>query len=551
MENDVTGRRQHNMVVHTPKVSTRWTHGVLVFFFFFAFCLLTTQVTGDCLHDGQRYSNQSIWQLTRCKVCTCDDPVPVCQNMHCRDPRCDYSSGQQLQVVDDECCPVCVDMGRPCLFQGQPVPDKTSWTPSHCVTCACDDGEVRCSRMTCPPVTCKPGQVSQSLPGQCCPRCLPSGRPCRDEEGSRREDGSEWSPLPCVLCVCRDGHSKCLPRQCPRPNCPQEDVVAPGPGECCSRCKSQQCNHHGQVYQDGEVWKTDTCTTCLCHSGAVHCKTHLCQRAPPCQQDEMAVSKPDQCCPQCLQKEGACEMESIRRFHRDIWNISDCEYCMCHHGDVQCRTLVCPSVQCAQEEVLVQPIGKCCPECITPSVCRHEDQTFQEGSTWDADACTVCTCIEGQVRCYHKACPLCPDGQSRVTRQGQCCGHCEPVQCSPACRSCVPGDSNHCTQCRDAGRLLQTGRCVDQCQDGYYPVANNTCLACHSTCKACIDGTKYHCTSCPPASLIKDGQCVSHCGSGYFLRNGQCLGKASVIFLYHDFIIPLLANSSRFRLVGS
>ena len=30
--------------------------------------------------------------------------------------------GQQLQKEEGACCPGCVDMGRPCQFQGQPVP---------------------------------------------------------------------------------------------------------------------------------------------------------------------------------------------------------------------------------------------------------------------------------------------------------------------------------------------------------------------------------------------------------------------------------------------
>ena len=54
-----------------------------------------------------------------------------------------------------------------------------------------------------------------------------------------------------------------------------------------------------------------------------------------------------------------------------------------------------------------------------------DDDDLQEGATWDSEACTVCTCNEGEVQCYQKTCPLCPDGQSHVTRPGQCCGHCE------------------------------------------------------------------------------------------------------------------------------
>lgn len=42
---------------------------------------------------------------------------------------------------------------------------------------------------------------------------------CTDQDGVRHPGGSEWSPLPCVLCVCRNGHTKCLPQQCPQLDC--------------------------------------------------------------------------------------------------------------------------------------------------------------------------------------------------------------------------------------------------------------------------------------------------------------------------------------------
>ena len=58
-------------------------------------------------------------------------------------------------------------------------------------------------------------------------------------------------------------------------------------------------------------------------------------------------------------------------------------------------------------------------------IVTHGGDDLQDGATWDSDPCTVCTCKEGEVRCYRKTCPLCPDGQSHVMRHGQCCGHCE------------------------------------------------------------------------------------------------------------------------------
>ena len=43
---------------------------------------------------------------------------------------------------------------------------------------------------------------------------------CIGSDGKRFSDGSEWSPLPCSKCVCRDGLVTCYPVLCDVTVCP-------------------------------------------------------------------------------------------------------------------------------------------------------------------------------------------------------------------------------------------------------------------------------------------------------------------------------------------
>ena len=52
---------------------------------------------------------------------------------------------------------------------------NTEWNPEPCVLCLCDDGEVTCVKVPCTKARCKPGEIIQNVPGQCCPQCIPAG----------------------------------------------------------------------------------------------------------------------------------------------------------------------------------------------------------------------------------------------------------------------------------------------------------------------------------------------------------------------------------------
>ncbi|KAK7498552.1 hypothetical protein BaRGS_00010212, partial [Batillaria attramentaria] len=483
--------------------------------------LLVTPVTGDCFYEGQHYANHSVWQPSPCTLCTCDDPVPVCETIQCVDPKCDYARGQQLQLPDKGCCPVCADVRRPCQFKGQPVPY--------------DANLVRCNKVYLDSAALAAYQ--QDVPASM----------MKDSDGLTGLSGHHY-PASCVSVamaitnVYLGSVRKSLVHR-------WEELMPPAAGECCPTCRSKQCIDLGVIHKDGELWRRDSCTTCVCRHGSMHCRRLDCGAdVASCQQGEVPVLEAGHCCPKCVSSAGVCDLEKPIRYHGDIWNISDCEFCMCHKGKVQCRTLACQSAQCGLAsadcvgEMLVHSMGKCCPECVRPPVCQHDGQVFEEGATWDADPCTVCTCRRSTPTCYHKTCPVCPRGSAPVLQPGHCCGHCQKVECSPACSACLATDPDHCLECRESGRLLQSGRCLDQCADGFYPIANNTCQACHSSCKTCIDGTQYHCSSCPPTALLKEGQCVDQCGPGFYLTNRQCQSHVQALASLSVFHAPSLVS---------
>ena len=45
---------------------------------------------------------------------------------------------------------------------------------------------------------------------------------------------------------------------------------------------------------------------------------------------------------------GICSDVTPVRYSGDIWNVSNCEYCVCNQGNVQCHTAVCENIMCYQ-----------------------------------------------------------------------------------------------------------------------------------------------------------------------------------------------------------
>lgn len=54
----------------------------------------------------------------------------------------------------------------------------------------------------------------------------------------------------------------------------------------------------------------------------------------------------------------ACTSETPIHYHGDIWNVTDCEFCTCRGGNVQCYTAVCEPAICLDVRTII--LCQCC-----------------------------------------------------------------------------------------------------------------------------------------------------------------------------------------------
>ncbi|KAL3876627.1 hypothetical protein ACJMK2_034445 [Sinanodonta woodiana] len=500
------------------RVFHRWIH------ILYAVVGLIHVCSGDCLHNGMYYMKHTVWQPNACTVCTCEDPIVLCETIRCTDPKCDFKKGEYLQISADGCCPECVPKLTSCQHQQQIIPHNTEWSPEPCRTCRCFDGEVTCSKVLCPITHCKPGEVVQNLPGQCCPQCIPAGSSCT-YNGERHLDGSEWEFLPCTKCVCRDGQVTCYPIQCAPIVCREDEQLETPIGDCCPVCQgvNNTCRTGDKEYKSGDQWSKGVCTMCVCMAGETVCSNKDCMDMMPCPQGERKITRLGDCCPECVSTEAACLNQNPVRFHGDIWNVSSCEYCACNKGQVQCHTAGCEPITCTGEEIQAHFPGDCCPQCVMPPSCHFEGLNYQDEETWHPNTCSVCHCNKGEITCYRQPCKACPEGSVAITRTGECCGECKKVACGPDCLTCNHEMPAYCTSCNELDSYVEEGRCVKACRPGYYSDTKHICRACHLSCHTCQGESQYHCETCKPGLMWRHGECVTQCGSGYYIQNGKCL----------------------------
>ena len=97
----------------------------------------------------------------------------------------------------------------------------------------------------------------------------------------------------CYTCECNEGNLACF-KACPLLNCESGSSYVPE-GECCAVCVTTCAAPNGDVYQDGERWQEDGCTTCRCSSGQIFCRIKQCKE-PQC---DNPIIPAGECCPVC------------------------------------------------------------------------------------------------------------------------------------------------------------------------------------------------------------------------------------------------------------
>ncbi|XP_042177181.1 extracellular matrix organizing protein FRAS1-like [Oncorhynchus tshawytscha] len=548
----------------------------------------TPGIQGACVYQGSLFANNTLWRPDSCQECQCFSDITVCQLATCLNPHCDYQKGERLRIPPNQCCPECLPSSQgSCQHDEAVYGHDSQWSAPQCQVCVCSGGSVSCRQRPCPPLSCPPDQIAFTPAGDCCPKCVRSGASCSWDDHEYR-DGEEWRPSPCSKCVCSNGRPQCFTAECQPVACTQHESLVIQPGQCCPQCLPTSCLSAGREHKHGEQWQKSSCTRCVCDRGQSRCHTHTC---PPrtCEEGQTKVKRAGQCCDDCVAAKGSCLYELTVRYHGDMWNGTDCEFCTCERGQVLCQRAQCGRVECPTGSELVHLPGKCCPECQSMKTsCVYPDPDLSSGKPqrplanqerWNEGPCRECECREGRVTCYLMSCPTCPLGTLAVPHQGTCCPECKQVQCQSDCLSCS-GTPDHCESCKDSTSLLLDGRCVSTCPRGYYAdgkvcaacqsscatcendfecsscggslLLNNRhcvatcdlgsyqdptqCLRCHASCSVCVGPSQQECVLCSdPSHLLREGLCVPDCGSGFYIQQGTCYAcDSSCITCYPD-----------------
>ncbi|KAL4623271.1 extracellular matrix protein FRAS1, partial [Arapaima gigas] len=461
----------------------------------------TFSLTWLLIRGNKCMANNTSWRPDSCQECTCFSDIVICQATRCQNPQCDFQKGERLRIPPNKCCPECFPQSQgSCQHEGAVYGHGSQWSGSECSLCACSQGKVSCSPLLCPPLSCGRDETLYTAPGQCCPKCLRKGASC-SSEGQELRDGEEWQPTPCTKCVCNAGETQCAVVECRPVVCKPHENLEILPGKCCPQCVPNSCLVAGQTYKHGGQWQTDSCTTCRCDRGQARCHTQTC---PPrtCDKGQVKVRRAGQCCEDCAFPKGSCQYEGTVRYQGDMWNSTDCEFCLCERGQVICQKAECSILECSRVRQIL----------------RSRTVPLFNLEKWQDGPCKECECRDSQVICYQRSCPTCPIGTLAVTRDGRCCPECPEVPCHAECLTCSQ-TPEHCDSCKDPNGVLHGGHCLQACPRGFYR-NGRVCAACKDTCATCEDS--FQCTSCRDTLLMSGQRCVVACEGGFYQDHSQC-----------------------------
>ncbi|XP_042352823.1 kielin/chordin-like protein [Plectropomus leopardus] len=485
-------------------------------------CTHTETVPGDCcqrcrgcIHSGVQYDHGAKWRPIEnpCDVCYCLEGHVRCERERCN-TRCKNPAAPPAAT----CCPVCDGCG----VNGYDFPNGAVIPGDRCQDCTCVNGNVVCSPIPCPALSCR-NPVHRA--GDCCPRC----EQC-EYESEVYVDGQKLpSRDPCLHCRCSAGEVSCerMDSSCPTPHCSHP---AQRKGECCYTCN--ECEFDRRVYADGKVFTpagSGPCLQCRCKGGNVICREEKC---PPVQCSNPIID-PHLCCPICK----ACVLEGVEYEEGSKWHPEGpCSSCTCVNGETVCTHTQCPPTECLHPTKIP---GSCCPVCES---CTYTHRIYSNGQrfTTPDHPCHICTCQHGSVECKRRpcpplncsnsytppgdCCPKCPDCsfENRIFVDGEAfpnpvsvCEECRCVsgqidchqpQCPhPHCNAPLPGTccQNNCNGCSYAGKEYPNGE--------EFPHPTDTCRTC-----SCINGN-VQCLMrrCPPLPCSNPnvllGECCPQC----------------------------------------
>ncbi|XP_034284065.2 cysteine-rich motor neuron 1 protein isoform X2 [Pantherophis guttatus] len=347
--------------------------------------------------------------LTEYEAGVCEEEKPDCSKARCEvqfSPRCPEDSILiEGYAPPGECCPLpsrCVCNPAGCLRKVcQPgylniLVSKASGKPGEC----CDFYEckpvfsVDCSTVECPPVQ----QVACPLDSY-------------ETQVRLTADGCCTLPTRCECLSGLCGVPKCEPGFIPQ-------IVSRGdgtPGKCCDvfECVNEvkpACIFNSVEYNDGDMFRMDTCRFCQCQGGVSICFSAQCGELH-C--DRYYVPE-GECCPVCedsispISNPAGCYANSQIQAHGDRWREDDCTFCQCINGESHCVATACGQ-SCLNP---VKVPGECCPMCEEPTYitigpptcpplvnCTLKETDCIYDFKVDQNGCRICQCKTREERC--------------------------------------------------------------------------------------------------------------------------------------------------------
>ncbi|XP_067680329.1 cysteine-rich motor neuron 1 protein-like [Haliotis asinina] len=352
------------------------------------------------------------------KNCECAEPQDHCPSLDTCEKQCTYGYKKSRNGCRKCRCNKCPPFNctKWCLY-GYNINDQ------GCQLCKCKEALMI-------PSTPSTDYTDPSLFG--------GDKSCMSLSGHLHEDGESWHDG-CRMCYCHNGNEMCSLIACPVPRC---DNPVFRVGDCCPSCpgvlgipsengSKQSCQStNGQHLVEGETWRMDDCTQCICHDGSILCESATC----PAILCYHPVKSEDQCCAHCTASDHLptvprlsarpCKSDSGVVYKQgEVWKTSPCQSCTCRNGQVHCYSQMCPPLNC-NKTVLRK--GQCCPSCLEvslPGICTKDDITYSTGERWQSDNCTECVCENGKILCVPIPCP-------RLTCTVMIR---KPTQCCPSC----------------------------------------------------------------------------------------------------------------------
>ncbi|CDW91263.1 fu domain containing protein [Stylonychia lemnae] len=243
---------------------------------------------------------------------------------------------------------------------------------------------------------------------------------------------------------------------------------------------------------------------------------------------------------------------SINMFHSNAYGNCSCisgyyynsttDQCeQCHANCKSCFGQLksqCFSCQSAKD---FHPPYSCVDDCSDDLVVNGTSLGFFERSeTINGNSVKFCSkCHPYCKQCYgdmNSDCNTCqPDYYIKATtcydvcpsgfQANQATKLCEP--CHADCKICSGPLKNQCLQCTDSTLYQQNGKCLANCDDGFYPDGNKQCQECNKACAICTSKFASDCTACKSGYYLEwlGTTCKTYCDDGYYpdsLTN-QCL----------------------------